>query len=190
MAREKYDRYSVVSIILHWTIAVLLISNVYVGGWLEEAPRGEGLARLEWHKSIGLTVLFLSLFRLGWRIAHPWPALPDGMKSWERVLSHITHYGFYVVMIGVPLLGWLAVSFRGAPEVPLWGFIPAPNLPVGEARELGGMFADWHHTSVKAIYILLALHVAGALKHYFVDRDIVVTRMIPGLPKWRGGKGS
>lgn len=128
--REKHSRYSTVSIVLHWTIAILIIANATFGGWMEDASDSEKLGYYQLHKSVGITILALSLIRLGWRFGHPWPAFPGGMPSWERLLARTTHILFYVLMIGAPLLGWAAASAGGAPEVPLYGAVPAPNLPL------------------------------------------------------------
>ena len=101
--REKMSRYSTVSIILHWTIFVLIFANATFGGWMEEASSADKLQYYELHRSVGITVLLLSLVRLGWRFAHPWPAFPEAMPTWERILARTTHVTFYVLMIGAPL---------------------------------------------------------------------------------------
>jgi cytochrome b561 len=164
--RENHSRYSTVSIVLHWTIAILIIANATFGGWMEDASDSEKLGYYQLHKSVGITILALSLIRLGWRFGHPWPAFPGGMPSWERLLARTTHILFYVLMIGAPLLGWAAASAGGAPEVPLYG--------------------DIHKLMVKAIYVVLALHVLGALKHHFFDKDEVLHRMLPLFRNPRG----
>ena len=177
--QESRSRYSTVSIILHWTIFVLIFANATFGGWMEDAQPSEKLGYYQLHKSVGITVLLLSLFRLGWRISHPWPPFPQDMWFWERALARGTHIVFYVLMIGAPLLGWAAASAGGAPEVPLYGAVPAPNLPLPQGEDLSETFGDWHKILVKAIYVVLALHVLGALKHHFIDRDLVLHRMLP-----------
>src|SRR3546814_8867568 len=87
------------------------------------------------------------------------------MPSWERLLARTTHILFYVLMIGAPLLGWAAASAGGAPEVPLYGAVPAPNLPLPLNEDLAEELGDIHKLMVKAIYVVLGLHVLGALKH-------------------------
>lgn len=179
--REDRSRYSTISIVLHWLIFVLIFANATVGGWMEDAEGLQKFEHFQLHKSLGLAILALSLFRFGWRLTHRWPAFPDRMATWERVLARGTHIAFYVLMIGAPLLGWAAVSAGGAPETPLFGMLPGPNLPIGQYEGLAGRLGDAHKTMVKAIYVLLALHVAGALKHHFIDRDDVLARMLPVL---------
>jgi len=178
--REDRSRYSTVSILLHWTIFVLILANATFGGWMEDATApADGLRYFALHKSVGITILLLSLIRLGWRFAHPWPPFPGGMAQWERILARGTHILFYVLMIGAPLLGWAAASAGGAPEVPLYGAVPAPNLPIAQGKELSEALGGVHKLMVKAIYVVLALHVLGALKHHFLDRDEVLSRMLP-----------
>ena len=90
----------------------------------------------QWHKSFGVLVLGLSAFRLIWRLTHKAPALPDGMKNWEIIAAKITHIGFYVLMIGVPLLGWAMVSASLLPiENKLFYLIPLPDMPGVSASE-------------------------------------------------------
>lgn len=177
--QESRSRYSTVSMMLHWTIFVLIFANATFGGWMEDADGPAKLNYFQLHKSVGITVLVLSLFRLGWRITHPWPPFPDAMATWERVLARSTHILFYMLMIGVPLLGWAAASAGGAPEVPLYGAVPAPNLPLSENEDLSEALGGLHKAMVKAIYVVLGLHVLGALKHHFLDRDEVLSRMLP-----------
>lgn len=174
--------YSSVAITLHWLIAALIIANVFVGGAMEDAKGAAKAQIFVYHMSVGISVLLLSLVRLGWRLREPWPALPAGMAQWERLLARLTHVGFYVLMIGVPLLGWATVSAN--PRVSgleWWGVIPWPELPLAKSDDLAETLGDTHEASVKLVYVLLALHVAGALKHHFLSKDDVLARMIPLL---------
>ncbi|AQR74356.1 cytochrome b [Sphingomonas sp. LM7] len=180
--RESEHRYSTVSIVLHWTIAVLLIANILVGGWMEDAQGPDKLSWFATHKSLGITVFVLTLVRLGWRIAHPWPSLPVHMAGWERLLARATHVLFYVVLLAIPLLGWAAASAGGAPTTDWFGLFPVGNLPVPRSEDLGEMLGGAHKLLIKATYILIGLHVLGAIKHQFLNRDGVVHRMLPILP--------
>ncbi len=139
----------------------------------------------QWHKSFGIVVLVLSAFRLVWRLTHKAPDLPNGMKGWEIVFAKITHIGFYVLMIGVPLLGWAMISASRLPiENELFYLIPLPDLPgitASEATE--DRLKLLHEIGAKLILLLFVLHVAGALKHHFVEKDGTLARMIPALNK-------
>jgi cytochrome b561 len=180
--REARTRYSTVSILLHWTIFILIFANATFGGWMEDAAPPEKLSAFALHKSVGILILALSLLRLGWRIAHPFPPFPETMRNWERVLARGTHVLFYVLMIGAPLLGWAAASAGGAPTVPLFDLLPGPNLPVPQDDDLAKALGGLHKLMVKAIYVVLAVHVLGALKHQFLDRDEILHRMLPLVP--------
>lgn len=183
---EPRDRYSKVSILLHWTIAALILTNVWFGWQMSEAKGLEKFQLFQTHKSIGLTVLLLSLARLGWRIANPAPPLPAHMARWEKLLARATHVALYVLMIGVPMFGWATVSSSPL-NIPteLWGVVPWPHLPLPHAKALSDQLGEVHETLVLATFGVLALHVAGALKHQFVDRDEVLWRMLPivGRPR-------
>jgi len=179
---EPLDRYSTVSIVLHWLIAALILLNL-LGGFLMETLEGPAQTRLfHAHKSTGLTILMLSLVRLGWRLANPWPPLPSAMATWEKMLARAVHVGFYILMIGVPLAGWATASAWGPASTGLfWGLIPWPDLPTPDSRELYGTLATLHLGLALGILGLLALHVAGALKYQFWSHDDVLGRMIPWL---------
>src|SRR5262249_46036419 len=130
------------------------------------------------HKSIGITILLLTLARIGWRLVNRPPPMPAGLAPWERALAKATHVGFYVVMLGMPLTGWLMVSASRI-EIPtlLYGQIPWPMIP-GVPELAPAAKKTWHaiglnshHLIAKLIYVLLALHVAGALKHQLIAKD-------------------
>jgi cytochrome b561 len=176
--REARFAYSPVSVALHWSIALLILLNIAIGWLMENSGPAVPTLPFDAHQAIGLTVLALSVVRLGWRIGHPWPPLPEAMKGWEKALARFTHFAFYVIMIGVPLLGWATVSaIPGAAGI-------APDLPVPESKEMVERLGSLHGAGVWAAIVLVVLHVAGALKHTFLDRNRVLDRMIPGRAGW------
>ena len=182
-SRRAGGRYSSVSIGLHWLIAALLITQIFVGGWFSDLPRGgpEKGQAFGLHLSLGVTIMVLSLVRLGWRVTHPAPPLPDHMARWEKVFARATHVGFYVVMIGMPLTGWIMTSDSPRPYPDVWGVLPWPKLPVSDA--LATPAAIFHDRGPWIFWGLLALHVAGALKHQLLDRDGTLWRMLPLVPR-------
>lgn len=137
----------------------------------------------QWHKSFGIVVLLLSFLRLVWRLTHKPPALPAGMKTWEIWAAKLTHIGFYVLMIGVPLLGWAMVSASPLPiENKLFFLIPLPDLPgVTASKDATERLKDFHELGAKLILVLFVLHVGAALKHHFIAKDGILARMIPRL---------
>lgn len=182
-------RYSTVAIILHWLIAATIVLQVMLGWRMGGKPSPETFAVFQLHKSIGITILLLSLIRLGWRLANPPPPLPSNLPRWEATLSKVVHVGFYVVMIGMPLTGWLTVSTsRIAVPTLLYGTIPWPHMPIVAdlapgAKHLWNQVGGSTHEVLGwlLVYGLLPLHVAGALKHQLFSRDEpVLARMAPG----------
>lgn len=191
--RVGSGRYPAVAILLHWLIAALILTQIVLAGRME-GPRGpETFAMTQFHKSVGITILLLSLARLAWRLMNPPPPFPETLRPWERTLARISHVGFYVIMIGMPLTGWIMVSssIYGRPTI-LYGVIPWPNVPglAGLAPDPKAVWHDaaefLHHQIIKGFYVLLALHVAGALKHQLFSRDEpVLARMAPGAKAGR-----
>jgi cytochrome b561/polyisoprenoid-binding protein YceI len=185
-------RYSLVAILLHWTIALAIILQVALSSRMD-AHTPQAFAVTQLHKSIGITILLLSLVRLAWRLINPPPPEPEGLAPWERKLSAAVHWGFYGVMIAMPLTGWIMVSAsRTAIPTLLYGVVHWPNLP-GLADLAPTAKKTWHDFGVvghgliaKLIYVLLALHVAGALKHQLLSREEpVLGRMAPGAVSGR-----
>ncbi|RAK56756.1 cytochrome b [Phenylobacterium deserti] len=176
-------RYPAVAILLHWTIAALIIAQVVLAGRMEGPRSPETFAVVQLHKSIGVTVLLLTLARIAWRLINPPPPMPKTMPHWQRVLAGATHVGFYVIMLGMPLTGWImsSTSALARPFI-LYGVVPWFNIPGLRGMEALHDGAETGHSwLIKVFYVLIALHVAGALKHQFFSRnEPVLARMAPG----------
>ncbi len=182
-AAAPMHTYSRVAIALHWAIALMILSLVGFGFLMTQEWMPNRFAIYQWHKSFGILVLVLSLFRLIWRLGHKPPPLPSDMKTWEVAAAKVTHIGFYVLMIAMPLLGWAMVSASKLPiENKLFYLIPLPDLPgVTPSDALTDRFKLLHEIGAKLILLLFVLHVGGALKHHFVAKDGTLARMIPAL---------
>jgi cytochrome b561 len=177
----KLNRYNTVAIVLHWMIALLIIGLIVFGLLMTQEWVPNRFVIYQWHKSIGIAVLVLSVMRLFWRLTHKPPALPTTMPKWQHLASHATHGLFYGLMIVMPLLGWAMVS---ASELPiptvLFGLIPLPDMPgVPEADVVASRFRLLHEIGAKLFIALIVLHIGAALKHHFKDRDDVLRRMAP-----------
>ncbi|HZW14615.1 MAG TPA: cytochrome b [Brevundimonas sp.] len=179
---EPRNRYSTVSLILHWLIAVLVVTQIGLI-WAHEATDGP-ISRefVNLHKSVGLSILVLTLVRLGWRIANPAIPLPLEMPRWQKLLARTNHVLFYVLLLAMPLVGWAASSAAGR-DIVWFGLFNWPLLPIGGGREMAGDLMDVHETAAKLLIFLVVLHIVGALKHQFIDRDNVLHRMIPLIPR-------
>ncbi len=179
-AEASSSRYTAVAIALHWAMAALLLFMIWLGWNMEENE-----ARFQLHKSIGITILFLALARLAWRFVNPPPALPEGVPKPEKTASHAVHIAFYALMIGIPLGGWLMVSVSPFQvSTVLYGIVSWPHLPFTESligEDLYNFVEFFHSKGAWVIIGLLALHIAGALKHEFGADDGVLKRMLPGL---------
>ncbi len=177
-ALARADRYTGVAIALHWVIAALILINLYLGLAGDSLPKDWKVMPV--HKAVGITVLALTLVRIGWRVAHPAPPLPAGMPAWERTAAKVNHFAFYALMMVLPLTGWAMVSGTDKRRPLDWfGVFDIPYLPVSKA--VGGVGHELHEVLGWAMLALVVLHVAAALKHHFVSRDTVLTRMIPAL---------
>ncbi len=183
MQAEQGKRYSGVAMLLHWAIAVLVIMNWQIA---EQAEKLSGPLRgevMNYHKAWGITILVLTLIRLAWRLAHPSVVRTRDLPPWERVLAKTVHVTFYVLLIALPLGGWLANSLMDR-TIDFFGLFTIPALPVGSDKGLGGAIFDLHETGAKFMLLLVLLHVAGALKHTLIDRDGTLWRMLPfGTPR-------
>lgn len=176
-------RYSQVAVFLHWTIAALIVLNFLLVWTHEWVPEAQGDLMMAIHMAFGITILALSLVRLFWRLTHRPPPFAAGMKPWEAALARINYALFYLLMLGIPLAGWAMVSAFTEPGAAAvsFGLFGIPAIPVEQGPEAGGLFHEIHEYLAFALLLLLALHVAGALKHQFFNRDGTLGRMIPWL---------
>jgi cytochrome b561/polyisoprenoid-binding protein YceI len=187
-AKVGSGRYSALAIVLHWAIALAIVLQIILAGRMGGPRTPTSFAVTQLHKSVGITILLLTLARIAWRLTNPPPPMPAAMAPWEKALAKVTHVGFYLVMLGMPLTGWLMVSAsrRLIPTL-LYGVVPWPMIPgvpdlAPGAKRLAHTIGETGHGLIaKLIYVLLALHVAGALKHQLFSRDEpVLARMAPG----------
>lgn len=183
--RER-RRYSLLSITLHWTIAALIFLQMALGWYMNEvlpdhSPAQDRIQDL--HISVGLTILLLVAVRLASRLITPVPPLPADFARWESALARTVHVLFYVLMLVLPLSGWLLVSLRHEP-FSFWGlswpYVPGLDGVSGPAHKpLARSVKHFHvFTQIWIAWVLIALHVAGALKHQF-DGHPVLWRMNP-----------
>ena len=177
------ERYHVVAASLHWLIAALIIFQVAYAWWVLGAAADHSPAQaraLGVHMSLGLTVLVLSLIRLAVRLTSPPPPLPVGLPPWERTAAQASHFLFYVLIIGLPLTGWIMASLRPRPIV-YWGWFVWPHLPgLAGAKSLIGRPLQGVHTLILlwSLVGLLVLHIAGAIKNQAAATP-VLWRMLP-----------
>jgi cytochrome b561 len=176
--------------VLHWLIAILLITNIGLAWYFNTLHGVAKVPPTQLHKSIGITVLVLSLLRLAWRLMSPPPPLPSDMPRWERLTAGAVYVLFYGVMIGMPLTGWAMVSaskFIHVYPISIFGLFtwpaiaPLTTLAPGPMRHAHHLFLTGHGLLAKLAYVLIVLHVAAALRHQFIRRDDIMARMVPFL---------
>lgn len=186
--RPLTDRYTTPAIIAHWLIAVLMIGNLLLGLLAEKLPDENIRFAIDTHKSIGISVLGLVLLRILWRLGHKPPPFSAGMALWERAAAHAAHFGLYIFMLWMPLTGWMHDSaWKAAPEIPmrLFNLFEFPRigwimgLPDDRKEWLHGLFGEMHEIGGYLLIALILLHLAGALKHQFIDREAEFRRMWP-----------
>ncbi len=172
-------RYSITAILLHWLIALLIVSAFALGVTMVDIPgiTPTKLKYFSWHKWIGVTVLGLVGVRLLWRITHPAPPYPLAMPGWQKTAAHGLHGLLYVLMFAVPVSGYFYSLAAGVPVVYL-GVLPLPVL-IEPNPALKPVLKQVHYALNMAMLAAVALHAAAALKHQFVDRDGVLKRMLP-----------
>ena len=188
---SKNNKYTTIAILLHWLIALLIISQFIMGLWMVPAindplQQAQAFKIYQLHKSIGLTVLLLVLLRFIWRITHRPPPLPSTIPHWEAKAAHTAHYALYALSIIIPLLGWAMVSVNpyGLPTMYFdffqWPDITwlanSPNKPHFEQ-----LFKASHKYTAYIIIFIALLHGLAALKHHFLNKDEVLIRMLPFL---------
>jgi cytochrome b561 len=193
-APARRSTYSSVAIALHWLIAILMLTNIALAWYFGTLKGPDAIPPIQLHKSIGITVLLLTLLRIGWRLTHAAPPLPPEMKGWEKFAAKATHFVFYLLMLGMPLSGWAMVSasplIKVHPTV-LYGVVPWPAVPFpgfdsDHLHDAHKLLEKTHGLLAWVAYATIALHVAAALKHQVIDRDDVLSRMIPLLRRRPG----
>jgi cellulose synthase/poly-beta-1,6-N-acetylglucosamine synthase-like glycosyltransferase/cytochrome b561 len=181
-------RYTATAVVLHWAIALLLAVNIALALSVDHLPDAAVRPVIDMHKSIGITVLGLALVRLLWRLSHVPPPLATRYALWERRCATVVHVALYGLMLALPLSGWLHDSaWKDAATHPmrLFGLVPWPRIQAIATLEpalkesLHTLFGQWHTWFGYALYALVALHVAGALKHQLYDREPELQRMLP-----------
>jgi cytochrome b561 len=177
-------RYSRGAMWFHWVIAALIAANLFLGFYHESFGKGATAWMMFFHKAIGITVLASSLARLLWRLGHRPPAFDSMLRPWEALLARITHWLFYVLMIALPLSGWLLSSSSNR-ATNFFGLFEIPPLPVSRSDSAHDLLELAHEWLAWIMLGLIALHVAGALKHHLEGHRHLIGRMGPWLYRER-----
>ena len=186
MSARPTPRYNAVAQALHWLLALGIVGMLILGLVMTHAglPRLQVFKLYQAHKSIGITILIVALLRLLWRLTHRPPDLPEHMPEIEKRGAHAAHVILYMLMIGMPLVGWAMVSVSpfNIPTV-LFGVVPWPHMPglssISNKPYWEGVAKFVHAYGAYALIALIALHALAALRHHFVLHDDILLRMLP-----------
>lgn len=180
--RNSSTEWGIVSQSVHWLTVVMVLAAVMIALVMVELPLGvRKLELYALHKSIGVLILALTAVRLTWRVSGPRPTVLGPSRPYERILAHLVHAAFYIVLIALPLSGWLMSSAANF-SVSVFGLFTLPDL-VAPDKELEETLEDLHGWLAWSLGGLFVLHVAGAVKHHFVLGNDTLRRMVPG---WSG----
>jgi cytochrome b561 len=173
-------RYTGVAITLHWLIALAILCTFLLGQYMTDLQLSPTKLKLySYHKWIGVTIFLLVMTRLAWRLSHRPPPPPPSMPAWQHGAATIVHIILYALTLSIPISGWLMSSASGFQVVYL-GQIPIPDL-LAKNKVMADQLKELHESLNWLMLVVVALHVAAALKHHIVDRDDVLRRMLPFL---------
>lgn len=178
MIRPRLSRTVRTSIALHWLTVLLFVAAYATMELREFFPKGSAPreAMKSWHYTVGLSILAVACLRLLLRSVMPSRSNESSAGRWQALASAITHVALYVLMVALPLIGWLILSAEGRP-IPFFGF----DLPplIGRNEWLAEQFEEIHEAIAKIGYGLIAIHALAALVHHYVLRDATLARMLP-----------
>lgn len=174
--KDKDARFGLISILNHWTVAVLIIALLGLGLYMGELPKGpERLELVQIHKSLGIIALFLGIWRVSWRFISKFPDEIAEMPSWQSLASITVHYLLLAAIIIMPVSGYISSSMGGH-AVSIFGIFDMPALP--ENKDFSGISGNVHEISAYILITVLLLHILAALKHHIIDKDATLRRMI------------
>lgn len=179
--RNHQNAYGLVSILLHWLVALAVIGLFVLGLWMVDLTYYSSWYKTApfWHKSIGIILAAALFARLLWRFGNPQPKAPSDHKPWEIRLAQITHFLLYTILFGILISGYLISTAKGQGiRVFDWFEVPALVTELPQQADRAGAI---HYWLALALMALVILHALGALKHHFIDRDPTLIRILkPG----------
>lgn len=181
--KNTAERFGLVAQALHWIMGLLIVGMLGLGLYLEELERGPELFKLIGiHKSVGIIILALAVLRILWVFMNVSPTPLPNHEKWEKILAKSVQGIMYLAMLGMPLSGWVLSSSAGYP-VSVFGWFDMPNI-VGKSEDLHEFAEEAHEYIAWVLIGAIGLHIVGAYKHKFIDKDETMERMLPfGMKK-------
>jgi len=170
------SKYTSIAILLHWVMALLILITWSIAIVVSDMPLSPArIAGFSWHKWLGTTGFFLVVVRLLWRGSHQVPKFEITMPAWQEKMMQCTHIALYLLMLAIPVVGWLMSSAKGY-TVNYFGLFDLPDL-VEKDKGLGSVLKEIHEVLANGLMALVGLHILAALKHQFIDKDGLLSRM-------------
>ncbi len=184
--KNNTTHYGTLAMSFHWLVAIFFLGNLGLGLYMSNLEISDPnlFPLYQLHKSFGICIFGVVLFRLAWRLIDPPPPLPEEMVWWEKAAASLTHLGLYVILVAMPLTGWVIVSASPiAIPTLVFDMVPVPHIgfiSTDPDKDQWLAVGEWGHwllawSAAAAVF----LHVAAALNHHFVVKDNVLRRMLP-----------
>jgi len=171
-------QYGITAKLFHWLVVALLLVQYPIGWLMPDIHRNmKPGAAMTFHVSFGILILLLIVVRLAWRLAHP-VAPESSLPPWQRLSSEAVHWLLYALILATTITGWVFASFRGW-SMSVFYLVPMPML-APENAAAGKVIDGLHQAMEWALLVVIGLHLAAALAHFFIYRDRIMQRMLPG----------
>lgn len=178
MQPTSATEYSAITRVLHWTVALLIIGLIWLGWWMVDLSYYDRWYNrsLELHKSLGMAVLAVAAVKIAWVVYEGKPAFADTMQPWERAAATAVHHLFYLLMLLIPVTGYV-ISTSAGDGISIFGLFEVPAvLPASETMR--DIAIELHFWLSYATLALVVVHALAALKHQFIDRDGTLRRIL------------
>ncbi len=178
---NREDRYGVIAILLHWSMAVLVVGLAALGLYMVTLPdvgfNTKKVTLVLYHKELGVLALVLLATRLAWRVSQIMPRLVEQLPDWQKVAARFVHLLFYALLFALPMTGYFMSSAAGIP-VSFFGFFMLPDL-VHRDDELFQQYIAIHKWLAYVLVLFICVHAGAALRHHFADKDDTLRKMLP-----------
>ena len=175
---KQKTAYDATAKLFHWFV-VVLVGTQFISAWIMPDIRGNQSPPylMSIHMSFGVTIIFVMLLRMAWRLTHPVPSLPNDMPRWQVRTAQAIHYAFYLLLFVIPFTGWAWASSRGW-NIRIFSIYDLPAL-TSHGSSIGHAAGQLHSLLATFVLLLIGLHVMAALYHYVMKKDGVMQRMFP-----------